>query len=74
MVPVIDVFKCNGCGVCVKLCPPKVVGMVREKAVILVDLCEECGICADVCSIDAICFELPKKEPEAVFEAYAMKR
>jgi len=74
MVPVIDVFKCNGCGVCVKLCPPKVVGMVREKAVILVDLCEECGICADVCSIKAIRFELPEKGPEATFEAYAMKR
>ena len=45
MVPVVDVFKCNGCGICVKRCPPQVMGLVKDKAAILVQLCEECGIC-----------------------------
>lgn len=74
MVPVIDVFKCDGCGVCVKLCPPQVIGLIKEKAAILVDLCEECGICNDVCPIDAIRFELPRHEPVAVHESYSNPR
>ena len=70
MIPIIDVFKCNGCEICVRACPPKVVGMVQNKAVILTDLCEECGICVDVCPIDAILFKLPHKEPYSVHELY----
>jgi len=52
------------------MCPPKVIGMVRNVAVIIDDLCEECGICNDVCPIDAIDFELPHFEPYEVHEAY----
>ncbi len=70
MIPKIDVFKCNGCEICVKYCPPKVIGMVRNVAVILDDLCEECGICNDVCPIDAIDFKLPHYEPYEVHNAY----
>lgn len=69
MVPVIDVFKCDGCAICIKFCPPQVMGLVQKKAVILADLCEQCGICNDVCPIGAIDFELP--EYEAV-EEHAM--
>ena len=74
MVPVIDIFKCDGCGVCVKQCPPQVIGLVRERAVILVDLCEECGICADICPLKAIRFELPHLEPAGVHESYRVPR
>jgi NAD-dependent dihydropyrimidine dehydrogenase PreA subunit len=70
MVPIIDIFKCDGCGVCVKMCPPQVIGLIRDKAAILVELCEECGICNDVCPINAIHFELPRKGPVAVHECY----
>ena len=70
MGPIIDIFKCDGCGVCVKMCPPQVIGLIKDKAAILVDLCEECGICNDVCPINAIRFELPEKEPVAVHECY----
>ncbi len=52
------------------MCPPQVIGLIKEKAAILVDLCEECGICNDVCPINAIRFELPEKEPVAVHECY----
>lgn len=70
MIPKIDVFKCNGCEICVKACPPKVMGMIHNVAVILDDLCEECGICADVCPIDAIHFKLPRYEPYEVHDSY----
>ena len=74
MVPVIDVFKCDGCAICIKFCPPQVMGLVRDKAVILVDLCEECGICNDVCPIGAIDFELPHKGPEDDHPMYHTER
>lgn len=70
MVPVIDVFKCDGCKICVKQCPPQVVGLIRNKAAILADLCEECGICVDVCPIGAVQFKLPTKGGDAKHEAY----
>jgi len=58
MVPTIDAFRCDGCGVCVKRCPPQIMGLVKNKAAILSDLCEECGICAEVCPIAAVRFKL----------------
>ena len=74
MIPVVDVFKCNGCGICVKRCPPKIMGMINDKAALLVQLCEECGICAEVCPIDAVQFELPHAGIVETHEAYAIKR
>jgi len=74
MIPVVDVFKCNGCGICVKRCPPRIMGMIGDKAALLVQLCEECGICAEVCRTDAIQFELPHKGVVDTHEAYAVKR
>jgi electron transfer flavoprotein alpha subunit len=74
MVPKIDVFKCDGCGVCVKRCPPQIMGLIRKKAAILVDLCEECGICAEVCPIGAIHFRLPNEGVITVHEGYAVPR
>lgn len=74
MIPRIDVFKCDGCGVCVKRCPPQVMGLVRDKAVVLADLCEECGICAEVCPIGAIRFRLPNHSVAELHECYAVQR
>ena len=59
MIPRIDVFKCDGCGACVKRCPVQIMGLIRGKAALLQDLCEECGICAEACPIEAIRFRLP---------------
>jgi ferredoxin len=70
MVPIIDVFRCEGCGSCVKACPPQIIGFVKKKAAILVRLCEECGICADSCTTGAIMFKLPTKNGDEVHEGY----
>ncbi len=74
MVPKIDVFRCDGCGVCLKRCPPRVIGLIQGKAAILVDLCEECGICAEVCPLGAIHFRLPNQGVQATHECYSVPR
>lgn len=74
MIPKIDVFKCDGCGDCVKHCPPQVMGIIKKKAAILVDLCEECGICFEACPIGAIHFRLPNAGVEETHEAYRTPR
>jgi ferredoxin len=35
MIPRVDVFKCNGCGVCVKRCPAHIMGLIKNKAALL---------------------------------------
>jgi len=70
MVPLIDGFKCDGCGVCVLRCPPQIMGIVKKRAVLINDLCEECGICADACPIHAIWFKLPELHYHPEHEAY----
>ena len=74
MIPVINVFKCVGCGVCTKRCPPKIMGLINGKSALLAQLCEECGICAEACPSKAILFELPHAEIVETHEAYAVRR
>jgi len=75
MFPVINVFRCDGCGVCIKRCPAQIMGLINGKAAYLQMLCEECGICAEVCPTNGIQFELPKfYGASAVHEAYSFKR
>ncbi len=59
MFPWVDVYKCTGCGVCVRQCPVDIITLFNKKATILLDLCEECGICAFVCPDVAIKNEIP---------------
>ena len=70
MVPVIDAYRCDGCNVCVLRCPPKVMGLGKNIAVIVTDLCEECGICSDVCPIGAVNFKLPDSVYAEKHDAY----
>ena len=50
-----DPSKCNGCGLCVQVCPHGVFKMENKKAVIInMDSCMECGACAMNCKELAI--------------------
>ncbi len=51
----LDPSKCNGCRMCMTVCPHAVFGFENKKAVILSkDFCMECGACALNCSVGAI--------------------
>ena len=47
--------KCNGCGMCIKVCPHEVLGLSGKKAhIIRSEYCMECGACAMNCPSGAI--------------------
>jgi NAD-dependent dihydropyrimidine dehydrogenase PreA subunit len=71
MVPTIDAFRCDGCNICVLKCPPQVMGLVKNIAVIISDLCDECGICADECPVGAVRFHLPRRLYQPEHPAYS---
>ncbi len=50
----IDQETCIGCGVCIDACPPQVISLVDNKAVIDQNLCRKCGRCIDACPAGAI--------------------
>ena len=51
----LDAARCNGCGLCVAVCPHAVFRLERKRAV-LADrgACMECGACAKNCEMGAI--------------------
>jgi ferredoxin len=52
---VYDPALCNGCGVCVAVCPHAVFEMDGRKAVLVRPVaCMECGACQKNCIMDAI--------------------
>ena len=51
----LDQEKCNGCGMCIKVCPHEVFGLKGGKARINNrDFCMECGACSLNCPVQAI--------------------
>ena len=51
----LDQGKCNGCGMCVEVCPHEVYVIEDRKAVIVDrDACMECGACGKNCPSEAI--------------------
>ena len=51
----LDVERCNGCRLCVMVCPREVLEMIDKKAHIIDrDKCIECGACMMNCSVAAI--------------------
>lgn len=55
---ILDVEKCNGCGMCMEVCPHAVFIIKDHKARIVDrDACMECGACALNCPEEAIYVE-----------------
>ena len=51
----LDPLKCNGCGMCLEVCPHNVFTMKNRKALVtLKDNCMECGACSKNCPTEAI--------------------
>ena len=51
----LDAAKCNGCLLCLRVCPHPVFGPLKGSVEILEpDLCMECGACVRNCSEDAL--------------------
>ena len=51
----LDTAACNGCGMCVNVCPHRVLSIQERKAVITdKGACMECGACAINCPVNAI--------------------
>lgn len=52
--PVVDLEKCNGCGICAKACKVKAIGIEGGKAVIDYKKCKWCMDCILACPFDSI--------------------
>ncbi len=53
--------KCNGCGICVRVCPYDALTLVDDKAVVDGDRCVNCGACVTPCKNEAIVMVVPRK-------------
>lgn len=41
--------KCEGCGICITVCPNKALSLINQKVIREVDLCTACGTCESAC-------------------------
>ena len=51
---IIDEQLCNGCGLCVKVCPSRTLSMVNGKARVTGERSIHCGHCAAICPTEAV--------------------
>ena len=78
----INVDNCKGCGLCVEVCPKKIIAMDKERLnakgyhpaiVVNMEECIGCGMCARQCPVDAITktdYTAPgKKKPALAIDA-----
>jgi len=65
LYPWVDAYRCNGCGSCVRACPPGIIGIVQGKAAIVYDFCQQCGECFEACPVEgALIFKLRPGDPQ----------
>ena len=61
-VPKIDQDLCTGCGVCVSICPDRIIDLdSSDKALVIGESCMQCGHCYAVCPVEAVA--VPFLEP-----------
>ncbi len=58
----IDLEKCNGCGMCARACPYVALLIQNKKAQWLEDRCTLCGACLESCKFEALTGEMPQPE------------
>lgn len=49
----VDSEKCNGCEVCLQICPVNAI-IIENNLAVIQDTCTDCGLCIDVCPEEAI--------------------
>jgi dihydroorotate dehydrogenase (fumarate) len=50
----VDLDKCTGCGVCVRVCPYEAVSLDRRSKAVIGLECDNCGLCASLCPFKAL--------------------
>ena len=66
-LPVRDVEKCAGCGICAdERCPVEAIEMIDKKPVLKIERCIGCGLCSTGCPEDAISMERHANIPEVI--------
>ncbi len=54
-LPQIDMVKCIGCELCVKICPKNVLAVVKEQPVVInPEACDYTTACQEICPTGAI--------------------